>query len=205
MPVYQDLSRWSETLKDKALLSILYQDVILIDGTHMKTSENVDAKLRAAPHFWLVFCTGVEMLMKSVLLKHNLLVLQRRAPRDAINNIIDPAVAAVYKATSQAVNVRAGTNLALQAEFDRLHIQSLFSINTPTLGPLARRRGVQLLLDNHLIDVDQSRLMTERMECLAFTRRNIESHINLGVTFRAQINSDLDLVYVPLVNSLLAI
>ena len=203
MPVHQDISRWSDQLRADAIQSILVQNVLSYDGVQVSMPDDVQSRLRTASHFWLIFSTGVEKLVKAVLLKHNLLTLQRRKPRDDIDQITDPHVAKVYKAAFGTAHVTSAFNTPLQNEIDRLHIRYLYEINTWTLGQLARQRGVTLLVNKGLISVTEGRQMTERLECLAFVRRNVESHLSLSMTILGQIDRDLEVVYLPLVNSLL--
>lgn len=75
-------------------------------------------------------------------------------------------------------------------------------INTPTLGSLARSKGVDRFVRAGIVSPAEGQLMCQRIECLAFIRRNVEAHIFLQLD-ADEIGNDLSRVYLPLLNQLI--
>lgn len=153
------------------------------------------------PHFWLIFSTGVELLMKAVLANHGLLQISRRSPRQSPLADLDGHVNSAYEAARMTRVVSSDVHVG--GELARLGINSLWDINTPTLGSLARANGVDRLVRNGVLSQREGDLVCQRLECLAFIRRNVESHVFFAHE-GSEIGGDFSNVYVPLINQLLS-
>ena len=201
----QKLNNWGEKLWQKASEHLTYGEALVLTKTHAEMSTGYRQKIKDAPFFWGIFSVGIELLIKSALVTHGLLRLQRRAMRPPGNfggvpATLDSHVQGAYDA-ARATKVKSD-DAFVQHELDARNIAALWDINTPTLGSLATNRGVHLLQQAGLLTAQSAELMSQRLHCLAYIRRNVESHIYLGRTVVEQ-GHDFSEVYVPLIRSIL--
>ena len=201
MPDTQGLTNWQDSLYQDAIKHLQIDDVVIVDANRNAfLSPCYLQKIHDSSFFWLVFSTGVELLIKSVLLRHDLLRLKKRKPhqKSSINVDVNKALEAAY---ARLVSSR---NTHINGELHKNDIHYLCEINTPTLGPLAADKGIDLLVAQNLLSKNQGDLLSERIRCFAFIRRNVEAHVFLSWR-QSEIGKDLSLVYIPMLNQLMSL
>ena len=156
---------------------------------------------------WLSFCTGVECLLKAVLLKHEVLkitkkevVNKRKVLHTNATNCNDAC--RVYDFVDNLF-IRVENWPWFKKELQRKRIERVYELNLGTIGsciealPCLEKRGT--ITGNELESLENA------LRLFADVRRNSYTHTIYGITAVASINNDLDGVYLPMVNLLFQI
>lgn len=195
----QSLSNWESYLKARALTYLTVSDAVhyLEQSQTFYLDDDWKTKVKNNTNFWLIFSAGIEMLVKTALIKHDVIQLRRRAAKH--NPSIDVCV---NKALEAALTSRVrSSNAHITSEFQRTNIQALWEIDTLALGAVADKKGVDRLIAKAVLSQSDGELLKQRLHCFAFIRRNVEAHIFLGQS-AVEIGSDMTTVYLPMLNQL---
>ena len=185
---FHQLSNWTNGLEDRATAHLEYGGVLLLSNRNAALAPNFTSAIQNHPHFWMIFSAGVELLLKAVLARHGLLRISRREPRASTLASLDRDVQEAYRVAREPRVL--SNDISIHDQLQRLGINSLRDMNTPTLGTLARSKGVDVLVRAGVVPPAQGDLMRQRIECLAFIRRNVEAHIFLQLDI-GEIGNDL--------------
>ncbi|MBO8131282.1 MAG: hypothetical protein H0Z29_07175 [Candidatus Marinimicrobia bacterium] len=151
---------------------------------------------------WIGISIGIECLLKAVLLKHRCLYLKNRALETRLESAVAP-YNTVYKA-ALSTKVVAKSNPWLQKQLISAGIESLWNINSHTLGTLIQK-FVSKLTSSGVITKQEEEDLTHHLTTLADIRRNVDAHVFLNLRVVMSIGHDLEKVIVPVINQLLRI
>lgn len=217
---FVDISNWDRQYYEYSRNLICNFNVIVYDDNtnSFALSENAPGILKQflynpvnAHLHWLGIGTGIEMLVKSVLLKYKLLPLANRKitnkypvqdvfySMEERNKYFSDDIGMVYrcckwwKAISQ-------NNEWIKEQLEREKIVYMFDIRTPTLGWLYNI-GIKRLFDSQIINQEELTFIARALEAFTDIRRNVDSHMFIGRTV-GSIQKDREKVYLPLLNHL---
>ena len=156
---------------------------------------------------WLSFSTGIEILAKAACVRHGVLSVARN---DASTRAIEQgasnhaSAAAVYDFAKSYVIDYSGTDTdPFEQSCVGAGILNVYDINLGTLGGMPR--CLQRMLEQGLINLDEKLCVQNALQTLADIRRNVDVHTFHGLTVGANLNGDLDNLYLPAANILLDI
>ncbi|HKJ33431.1 MAG TPA: hypothetical protein VKA34_16465 [Balneolales bacterium] len=214
-----DISKWSNQFYDYSKNLICNYGVITYDNlsNEFKLADNesdivsdlvfkpVDAHLH-----WLGIETGLEIFIKSVLIKYKVLPIKNRniLKKYPIINVFNSIkeseeyfnddIAMVYRCCRWKVIAK--NNVWISNQLKKEKIEYLYDIKTPTLGWLYNH-GIDKLYELNLIDKKNLHFICRAIETFTDIRRNVDTHVFLGRTV-GSIQNDRENVYIPLLNKL---
>ncbi|MBO8151756.1 MAG: hypothetical protein H0Z30_04610 [Candidatus Marinimicrobia bacterium] len=211
MTVYSDISNWDETLRSHGLALLMRSGLFSLRENPAKVSIAKHAREWAcklmndpvmAHLHWIGISLGIECLLKAVLLKHQCLDLRNRALETRPESAIAP-YDTVYR-TALSTKVIAKSNPWLQRQLISAGIESLWNINSHTIGTLIQK-FIPRLTSIGVITKPEEENLTHRLITLTDIRRNVDAHVFLKLRVIMSIGHDLEKVIVPVVNQLLRI
>jgi hypothetical protein len=156
---------------------------------------------------WMSFSTGVECLVKSVLIKHDALEISIKNKTAKYKCLWNKA--SNYEASLQPYGfinafIIDYTKEPLTAfEWRCIHkgVTHLYNLQIGTMEQAIQSLG--RLQQRNIIDDDQRFCLANALKVLADIRRNIDAHTFHGLVVGSSINGDLEQLYLPAINLLL--
>jgi hypothetical protein len=217
---FVDISDWDKLYYDYSKNLICNFNIFVYDDTikKFKFSEEeplilkklLDNPVNAHLH-WLGVGTGIEMFVKSVLMKHKLLPLTNRKvtnkyPEQNVfysteekEEYFSDDIAMVYRCCKwwKAISPN---NEWIKEQLETQEIVYIFDLKTPTLGWLYKT-GIKGLYNAQIINHEELTFIERALETFTQIRRNVDSHMFIGRTV-GSIQKDREKVYLPLLNHL---
>ena len=155
---------------------------------------------------WLCFATGVECLLKAVLLKHEIPIVSNSGTVARARKKIDQSASNSGAANAvldgiEVFSIEAVDWPWLAGQLSRGALTFLFDFDTGTLGQLEQR--LKDLEAKGIIAAAERAELANALVILRTVRRNVVAHTYYNQAFFGPFNNDLDDLYLPLVNKLL--
>lgn len=227
--IYHDFDNWDRSLFDyakqlisnKDILEFNNNDLLAFSNDYKSKCNDLFHQIIEAHLYWIGFGVGIECLAKAVLIKHNVMTITKRKfssnlPPQFPTSFPSYDDKQAYQATHspdiyqkvylyvESIDIQVTNGTWLDNEFVRLNIRHPFEINTPTLGSICNTEIQKLLIAN-IITNDESNLLKNGLELFTKMRRNVDAHVFLKSRVIGSINSDIENVYIPIINLLVNI
>lgn len=220
---------WHELMFRHAKPMITYRG-ILVFNQHDVLSESPDAgtirhsffaNIVDAHSYWLTFGAGVEILVKAVATKHEVLTIWRNnsfdgklPPEQTHFNNYDEVEAyraarvfdkyqRVYQTVYRTKAV-ANHNQWLGTALSSANIEHPYQITTHTLRALVTTDIIKLIAKGTITQAEYDEILAS-IDVFRLIRRNVNVHSFLQSMVIGSINDDIAHVYIPLINLICAI
>lgn len=206
--IVTDISDLPERLLAKGIEFLTQEGIFYFNTTNSQLEKNLshtDKSTVRVVHYWIIFSTGIEMLIKSVLLKHNCLNFNKKRIETKIKGLNKSA--SNYSNSLFAYNfissfeVTSSKNAHILNELKSNDIHLLYEVNLGTLGD-CQSKILKLKCNNIISEADYSNLYNS-IQVLLDLRRNFDIHNYSNLNVLGSINGDLDNLYLPMINLLL--
>jgi len=171
-----------------------------------KVRDDLASKYQLIP-MWLSFSTGVELLAKSVLIKYNVLSIEKKKRTDKhkllIKNVSNYQSAKLVYDFINLAFIKYDDHELSPFEWSCVNVDlaHIYNINMGTLGTVIT--DLKKLKSNGILSPDQYGELVNALQVLSDIRRNVDAHTFYGLTVGKSINGDLENLYLPAINLLL--
>ena len=204
-----DISELSSSLFGKAMDCLTHNSQFIYDQTsnEIRKNENPPEMIvvnSGAVKYWIIFSIGIEMLVKSVLVKHDCLPFRKKPKNEdqlekSASNYDD--CLKIYREFVGIFSVSATNNPNIDIRLKKENIGLLYELNLGTLGSC--KRHLACLKDKGILSSEEWANVFNAIQTLLDVRRNFDAHNYSNLSVVGSINGDLDDLYLPAINILL--
>jgi hypothetical protein len=201
-----DISQLSENLFTKAIDCLSYKDIYIYNEADNELNKNIiDKTTSKISQYWIIFSTGIELLLKAKLLKYNSIDINKKHIVKKIHTLNKSATnyldcINVYDFVN-SFEISSTKNSFINVAIEKNKISLLYEINLGTLGDCQSYIS-RLKKKSIITDLDYANLYNS-IQVLLDVRRNFDIHNYSPLNVQGSINGDLDKLYLPMVNLLL--
>lgn len=209
MEIKTDISDLSSKLFKKSIDFLTINLVFLYDESKRELFLNpkeikVDPSFSGYTKHWIIFSTGMELLIKSVLLKYDCLPISRVDIKS--NKLIKSAdnykdAFRLFNGFAEIFSISSKNNCDIAKYLVKNKIKSQYELNLGNLGD-CREYIKKLFMKNIITNEDYNNIYNSVL-VLATVRRNIDIHNYSNLNVLLSINGDLENLYLPMINTLL--
>jgi len=182
MAVFIDMDNLSFHMKEYALQLIFRKEILKYNdiGEKVIKAENYEDLLESispieANMWWIGFATGIEVLLKSWFLHHEVLVINKKEYTSKFSGISNVDIKDLYM-TIRKEKVKASKSF-LNNTFTAKNIEYVSELSTGTLGSMSKE--LKELVDSNIITMDERKRLEDIIVILSDFRRNPNAHLYL--------------------------
>ncbi|MBU0580551.1 MAG: hypothetical protein KKA19_05180 [Candidatus Margulisbacteria bacterium] len=205
MPIIFEISDLDKALLEKAKIFLTDRNVYIYDEKKniLFKNKSVSLKPNDIIKFWVIFSVGIEMLLKSLLIKYYCLIFTKKNLTGRMNALNKSAPN--YGHAANAYNYMLGCQInakdsIFKNQLSKQQISLMYELNLGTLGDC--QNWICALKNKKILNKEEYADIYNSIQVLMDVRRNFDAH-NVGfLNVAGSINGDLDELYLPTINIL---
>jgi len=205
-----DIGNLSERLFKKAIDCLTFGNIYQYNNENKELIKNPKFQNNPIPwitQYWIVFSAGIEFLLKSKLVLHDCLNIERKHifGKDGNPKLNKSALNyeqcfTVYNYINSLV-ITVENNNELKSRVTKRGISLLYELDLGTLGNC--KNLLLKLKEKGILSENESADFFNSVQVLSDVRRNFDIHNVSPINVLGSINGDLDNLYLPMINILL--